>query len=184
MILLAQGRHADRRHPGSDSPLLLLTTPPSLTSQTTSVPFSTVDRDQGHVAVIDQQPVPRTSRPGPVPCRSWTPGRGSPSMSSTVIRTRSPVAHMICGPSANRAEPDLRALQVGQGRDVTAGRIGGAAGHGMEPGGMVGVRLAMAEVQPGHVHPRFDQGAHTLRRVGSRAEGADDFCATGHIRQP
>ena len=44
--------------PGSDRPLLLLTLPPSVTMQTTSLPSISLD-DQADVAVVDEQAVPR-----------------------------------------------------------------------------------------------------------------------------
>ena len=59
-----------------------------------------------------------------------------------------------------RAEPDLRALQVGQDGDGPAGAVGGL------PDPLVGGRVvlvgAVAEVQPGHVHPGLDEGGDLL----------------------
>ena len=77
-----------------------------------------------------------------------------PGTSSTVMQTRLPVAHAT-GPSAKRAEPDLGALQVGEDGDRVPGAVGGLAHH---PVGLlvVGVR-AVAEVQPGDVHPGLDE---------------------------
>ena len=63
--------------PGSDSPLLLLTGPPSVTVQTTSSPSTMLDH-QADLAVVDQQPVTGLRVLGQLACRWSTPGRGCP----------------------------------------------------------------------------------------------------------
>ena len=78
-----------------------------------------------------------------------------------MIRTRSPVSH-IDRTVGEAAEPDLRALQVGQDGHVAAGRFGRLANLA-EPLAVIGM-LTVAEVQPGHVHARIDERPGPLRR--------------------
>ena len=66
---------ADTFMPGSDMPLLLLTGPPSVTVQTTSLPSMLVDH-QADLAVVDQHPVADRGVLRPASCRWSTPGRG------------------------------------------------------------------------------------------------------------
>ena len=80
-----------------------------------------------------------------------------------------------------RAEPDLGALQVGQDGDGVAGAVGGLPDQ-LVGGRVVGVR-AVAEVQPGDVHPGLDEGGDLLRGAGRGPEGADDLGAAGHGAQ-
>ena len=85
--------------PGRDRPLLLDTSPPSTTRQTTS---GALDADDGEreLAVVDEQPVARRGRRRPGSCRWWRPARRCPATSSTVMETWLPVAQTT-GPSAN-----------------------------------------------------------------------------------
>ena len=83
-----------------------------------------------------------------------------PATSSTVMQTRLPVSqtHRAVG---EPAEPDLRALQVGEDADGAADLVGGLP-H--QPVGALVVRvLAVAEVEPGDVHPGLDEGGDPLR---------------------
>ena len=76
------------------------------------------------------------------------------------------------------AEPDLRALQVGQHGDVAAGGLGRPANL-VEAAAVLGV-LAVAEVQPGDVHAGLDERAGSLGVSVDGPKRADDLGATHH----
>jgi hypothetical protein len=93
------------------------------------------------------------------------------------MTTVSPFAHMtfVLGETT---EADLRTLQVGHD------------GHGAPDGGrglaylvvarlVVGV-LAVAEVEPSHVHAGDDEFTERLRTVDCGTQGADNLCTTIH----
>ena len=110
--------------PGRLMPLLLLTGPPTTTSVTTSVSVTSVARS--------------VSRPSSIKIRSpgWTsPGRPLyvvehrstvPGTSSMVMANRAPSTRVSLT-GGEPAQPDLRALQVGQHADRPTGRAGGLA---------------------------------------------------------
>ena len=163
--------------PGRDSPLSLETSPPSTTRQNTSVPLT----DTTVSAIL------------PSSTRSRSPRRTSlwrslyvvdtrdavPTTSSTVMQTWLPVSHRT-GPSAKVPSRILGPWQVGQDRDGVTGAVRGLADQPVG-GRVVGVG-AVAEVQPGDVHARLDEGGDLLRGAGSGSEGADDLRAAGHDR--
>ena len=112
--------------PGSDRPLLLLTGPPSVTSQTTSVPFSISTATKPDVAVVDEQAIARAHVGGQVLVRRRDPVVGS-------LDVLDGDAHPLAGAPLDLAlrepaEADLGPLQVGQDGDVAAGCLGCAAG--------------------------------------------------------
>ena len=79
------------------------------------------------------------------------------------------------GPFAEAAEPDLRALKVGEDADAAAGLLGGLA-DAVVALLVLGVG-AVAQVEAGHVHSGLDERLDLLVRVGGGAQGADDFCS-------
>ena len=87
--------------PGSERPLLSLTGPPSVTSQTTSLPSTATTRRPTLPSSTSSRSSGRASAARPlyvVDTRSWVP-----ATSSAVIRTCSPVRHSSePGPVANR----------------------------------------------------------------------------------
>ena len=76
------------------------------------------------------------------------------------------------------AEADLGALQVGQDADGVSGQVGGGA-YALVTGLVIGV-VAVAEVQPCHVHPGLHQGPEGLVAGGGRAKRTDDLSASIH----
>ena len=161
--------------PGSEMPLLLDTGPPSVTEQVTSLSGDLGD-DQTDLAVVDQQPVA-----GAGVLRQPGVGGGHPFLGAddVVDGDRHPVAGVpLVRPVAEPAEPDLRALQVGQdGQRLVRGLRGGP--QPVVDHLVVGV-VAVTEVHPGDVHAGIQQGGDALlgRRRGSH--GANDFCAASH----
>ena len=81
------------------------------------------------------------------------------STASTVTQTWLPVCH--CDRAVDeRAQADLGALQVGQHGDRAARGVGGRADQLV--GALVVLVRAVAEVQPGDVHPGLDEGGDLL----------------------
>src|SRR4029453_9434865 len=79
------------------------------------------------------------------------------------------------------AEPDLRPLQVGEDRDGPIGLVRRGPDQLEHPA--VVLVVAVAEVQPGHVHARLDEPAHALRGGGGGTHGAYDLGAPCHCHQ-
>src|SRR5690606_24670876 len=77
-------------------------------------------------------------------------------------------------------EADLRALEVDEDGDGPAGGLGCGA-HPVVHLRVLG-GLAMAAVDPRHVHPRIDEGLDLVRGLGRRTDGAHDLRSThgGH----
>ncbi len=121
-------------------------------------------RDEGDVAVVDEQPIARAYVGGQV-----LVGGRDPVMVAGAILDGDP--YPLTGAPLDRAvgearEPDLGPLQVGQHGQVAPGQFGGGP-HLLEPPTMVGV-LPVAEVQPGHVHPGVDEGSRPVSPVRGR----------------
>ena len=162
--------------PGSDRPLLLLTGPPSVTVQTTSLPSMC-----------------STTRPTlPSSTSSRSPGRGV--VGELLVGGRHPVVGAFAvidgdadgfavgperGTVGEPAESDLGALQVGEDADGVSGHVGGGADP-LVVGLVVGV-VAVAEVQSCDVHPGLHQCPDGLVGGGGRAERTDDLSASIHV---
>ena len=82
---------------------------------------------------------------------------------------------------AELADPELRAREVLQDRDLAAGATGGVADPAR--GFRVLVRAAVGEVQPGDVHPGFDHSGEHLGIAGGGPDGGDDLRAALHQRR-
>ena len=135
------------------------------------------DRDQRDVAVVDQQPVARADVVGQL----LVGGRHPVVVAGDVLDgDPDPLAGRPLDRAVGEpAEPDLGALQVGQHGDVAPGQLGGPAHLAEAPA--VLLVLAVAEVEPGDVHARVDEGAQPLEAVGGRTQGADDLRAACHM---
>ena len=107
--------------------------------------------------------------------RSAVPSASSRPPQTNV--TRSPGLSSTMSPSSG----PMRSFGPGE---VLQDRHGpaGAAGRVAHEARGVGVLLvrAVAEVQPGDVHPRRDHPHEDLRVVGRRADGGDDLRAALH----
>jgi hypothetical protein len=77
------------------------------------------------------------------------------------------------GAFGEAAEPDLRALKVGEEADAAAGLVGGLADPVVAL--LVFGVAAVAEVEAGYVHSGVDQVLDLVVRVGGGSKGADDF---------
>ena len=77
------------------------------------------------------------------------------------------------GPACERAQPDLRPLQVGEHAHAVPRRVGRRPDLPVD--GQVPVLAAVAHVQPGHVHARGHQAGHLVRGAGRGPERANDF---------
>ena len=159
-VLLATAPGTETFMPGSDMPLLLLTVPPSVTVQTTSLPSMCS-------TTRPTLPSSTSSRsPGVASCGEPLVGGGDPVVGALDVLDGDPHrlagAPTPCGPSANRPSrifgpcrsarmPTARPVGVGRGPDPLVDRL------------VVGV-VAVAEVQPGDVHPGLDQRARCAPR--------------------
>ena len=76
-------------------------------------------------------------------------------------------------PAAELADAQLGALDIGHDGDGPA-QLGLGGADALHAQGMVGV-LAVAEVEPNHVHPGSQQGLDHLRAVAGRPERGDDL---------
>ncbi len=77
------------------------------------------------------------------------------------------------GAFVEAAEPDLRALKVGEDADAAAGFVGGFA---YAPVALLVFGVgAVAEVEAGDVHSGFDEGFDLVVRVGGGPQSAYDF---------
>ncbi len=85
------------------------------------------------------------------------------------------------GAFGEAAEPDFRALKVGEDADAAAGLVGGLA-HPVVALLVLGV-LAVAEVEAGHVHSGVDQAFDLVVGVGGGPKGTDDLCSA-HRSEP
>ena len=81
------------------------------------------------------------------------------------------------GAAGEPADPQLRALEVGQDAHGPAGGVGRGAHLGVGVG--VSLLVAVGEVEPGDVHPGRDQGGDALGSEAGRPDGADDLGAPG-----
>ncbi|GAA3306517.1 hypothetical protein GCM10020295_62960 [Streptomyces cinereospinus] len=73
------------------------------------------------------------------------------------------------------AEPDLRALKVGEQADAAARLVGGLA-NALVALLVLGVS-AVAEIEPGDVHSGVDQCLDLVVRVGGGTQGTNDLCS-------
>ena len=161
--------------PGSEMPLLLDTGPPSVTAQSTSLPVTWVTTRPTLPSSISSR------SPGRASLRQAGVGGGDPFLDADDVVdgdgdpvTGVPLVRSVAEP----AEPDLRALQVGEDGQRLVGGLGG----GPEPlvdHFMVGV-VAVTEVHPGDVHPCIQEGSDALLGRRRGAHGADNFCAASH----
>ncbi|MGY3683441.1 hypothetical protein ACVWXU_007064 [Streptomyces sp. TE33382] len=79
------------------------------------------------------------------------------------------------GSFAEASEADLRALKVGEDAYAAAGLLGCFA-YTVVALFVFGV-VAVAEVEAGDVHSRFDECLDLVVRVGCGAQGTNDFCS-------
>jgi hypothetical protein len=92
--------------------------------------------------------------------------------------------HLLAGAPVDEAagepaEPDLRSLQVGQDAHGVAFGVRGLAHHVVDA--LVVVPVAVAEVQPGDVHPGLNELPDPVRTRGGGTDGADDLRASAHV---
>ena len=106
--------------PGRLIPLLLLTGPPTTTS-VIDVGAGDLGRSQGDATVVDQDHVAGSDVSRTTPCTSVEHRSTVPSMFSTVIANVAPTCSFSLA-VGKTAQPDLRALQVGDHTDRAAGR--------------------------------------------------------------
>ena len=132
--------------------------------------------DQHHLAVVDEQAVPRRGVVGELLVRGGHPVVGALAVLDGDAHGVAALPERMAG--SEPAEPDLRALQIGEDADRPAGDVGCGA-HAVVGRLVVGV-VAVAEVQARDVHAGLDQCPDHLVGVGGRAEGADDLSASIH----
>ena len=132
-----------------------------------------LDGDERDVAVVDEQPVAGPHVVGELLVRR----RDAVVVAGAVLDgDADPLAGGPHRPARRRSgRAGSWALQVGEHRDVAACGLRGLADL-VESPAVLGV-LAVAEVQPGHVHAGLDERPQPFWRVGGRAEGADDLRA-------
>ena len=82
------------------------------------------------------------------------------------------------GTASEALDADLGALQVAEHRHVLADRSRGLP-HGLHSLAVI-ARLAVREIDSDDVGPAADDVLEDAGRVGGRAQGGDDFCATKH----
>ena len=163
---------ADTATPGRFRPLWSETRPPSMTSVTTRGPSTATTRNPTLPSST------RISSPGVhVPGQTLVDGGDLRDVARHVLGgDREACAalqhHRTRG---ERAQPDLRSLQVDQDADAVPAGVRRLP-HPVVDGLVVGVR-PVAEVQARDVHPRVDQRAHARGGVGGRAQRADDLSA-------
>src|SRR5699024_6016348 len=142
----------------------------------------TVDFDDGQrdLSIVDEQPVPGGGILGQALI-----GRRYTIMIADDLRDRD--AHGLAGapfglPPGELAEPDLGPLQVRQHADRPTGPVR----RGPHPfvGEPVIVVPAVAEIQPGDVHPGIDKSIYMLLRRCGRPQGANNLRASSHASQP
>ena len=96
------------------------------------------------------------------------------------MRTRSPVAHLT-GPSAKRPSRIFGPCRSARTATLRPAAVGGLPDL-VEAAAVLGVR-AVAEVEPGDVHPRLDERAAPLGRVGRRAQACRRSSRAGSLSQ-
>ena len=132
--------------------------------------------DQADVSVIDQQAIAGCG----VPCEILVGGR-HPVVSAFAVVDGD--AHRlavgpICGSPGEPPEPDLRTLQIGKDADRSPGDVGCRANPLVA--GLVIRILAVAEIEPRHVHASLNQRPDNVVFTGRRTESADDLSASSH----
>ncbi|GGW84700.1 hypothetical protein GCM10010383_12010 [Streptomyces lomondensis] len=85
------------------------------------------------------------------------------------------------GAFGEAAEPDFRALKVGEDADAAAGLVGGLSDPVVAL--LVFDVSAVAEVEAGYVHSGVDQAFDLVVRVGGGPKGTDDLCSA-HGSEP
>ena len=177
-VLVGQRRHADRDAGQRQALVVADTGPPSMTSQTTSVPLD-LDHDQRDVAVVDEQPVAGRDVVGEVLVGGGHPV-AVPATSSTVMRTRvagrpldrarrRSVPSRILGPCRSASTATARPVPSAACRTSLVARPWSACAPWL--------KFSRATSMPASTR-RGD-----ARGVGRRAERADDLGAAGHERE-
>lgn len=126
---------------------------------------------EGHLAVVHEDAVPG------VDVRGQSVVRGPAEVAVPLHRVHGEgelvAPFQQYGSVAEHAQPDLRALEVGEHADAAAGLV---AGFPYVPQTLLvlGVR-PVAEVEARDVHPGLDQGFDLVVRVRGGSQCADDF---------